>query len=135
MEIFRKAFECALAHEKNKTAIRTRRTYKKQINVLEKTIVDLKSVIVSKDSDIASKGHTIDQLNVHLDNKKSEIEGLEDELRDVKTALEDKDNVHFKVLQKLNVQSSIHTLIFIKECILTSTILIQYHSKAIRASH
>ena len=107
MEIFRKALQCALAHEKNKTAIRTRRTYKKHITVLEQTIVDLKSMIVSKDSNIAGMGTTIHKLNAHLDNKKSEIEGLEGDLQEVKTALEDKDKVHFKVLQKLNVQSSI----------------------------
>jgi hypothetical protein len=77
MEIFRKALECALAHEKNKTALRTRITYKKHITVLEKTIVDLKSVIVSKDSNIACMGNTIDTLHATLDNKKSEIEGLE----------------------------------------------------------
>jgi hypothetical protein len=107
MEIFRRALESALAHEKSKTASRTRRTYKKQIIVLEKTIVDLKSVIVSKDSDIACMGNTVNKLNAHLGIKKSEIEGLEGDLRDVKSALEDKDKLHSRVLQKLNVQSSI----------------------------
>eukprot|EP00026_Physarum_polycephalum_P008149 Phypoly_transcript_08227.p1 GENE.Phypoly_transcript_08227~~Phypoly_transcript_08227.p1 ORF type:complete len:470 (+),score=83.09 Phypoly_transcript_08227:70-1410(+) len=109
MEIFRRALETALAHEKSKTAIRTRKTYKKQISVLEKTIVDLKSIIVTKDSDIAGMGKTIDNLHAHLGSKKSEIEGLEGELHEVKSALEDKDKMHSQVLQKLNVQSNLFT--------------------------
>jgi hypothetical protein len=107
MEVFTRALEYTLAHEKTKTAIRTRRTYLNKINVLEKTIVGLRSLLVSKDSGIETMGHTIDKLNVHLDNKKNEIVGLEGELQGVKTALEEKDKVHSVVLHKLTVQNSI----------------------------
>jgi len=54
MEIFRRALEYTLAREKNRTAVYTRRTCKKQIDALEKTIVGLKSLLESKDSNIAN---------------------------------------------------------------------------------
>lgn len=113
MEIFKKAFEFALAHEKSKVALRTRRTYKQHINSLEKTIVGLKSQLVSKDSDLETMGKTIDKLNTHLDNKKSEIVGLEGDLREVKTALEEKDKTHSVVIQKFALQTSIQNIFYL----------------------
>lgn len=55
---------------------------------------------------------SLDKLNAHLGSKKSEIEGLEGELCTLKTALEDKDKIYSKLLAKLNVQSSIYTILF-----------------------
>lgn len=48
MDIFRRALEYTLTREKNKTALYTRRTCKKQINALELTIAGLKSELQSK---------------------------------------------------------------------------------------
>lgn len=109
MEIFRKALEITLAREKNKTAIYTRRTCKKQITALEKTIIGLKYQLVTKDTSIANMEQTIGTLNLHLGNKKNEIFGLEDELQGLKSALEEKDKVNAVVQQKYQVQSSILT--------------------------
>lgn len=107
MEVFKKALEYALAQEKNKVAIRTRRTYRRHIDTLEKTIEGLKSKLESKDADLDVMGNTINKLNVHLDNKKNEIVDLEGDLREVKTALEDKDKTHSVFLQKFALQTSI----------------------------
>ncbi len=107
MEIFRKVLESTIAQEKNKTAVFTRRVYRKQIVALEQTIAGLKDQLQSKDNNIEVMGNTVDHLNKHLDSKKSEIMKLEGELLEVKKALEERDKIHALMVQKFTVQSSI----------------------------
>jgi chromosome segregation ATPase len=103
MEVFKRILEQTLAHERNKAAYLTRKAYKKQISILEDTILSLKTKLKSTEGNVDYLGSVVDNLHQELQGKKDEISQLDTEMVMLRNALLEKDKANMLLQQEWNI--------------------------------